>query len=251
MRAYGKRLQHFADDGPRRERGGLELQLPRFDLRKVEDVVQDREQAFRRCFHRRQAVALIGRQIGVEQQVGHAHDAVHRCADLMAHVGQELAFRPAGVHRLVASRDQLLVRRPQLRRPGVDGLFEVLLLQQELLIAPLNLAEHLVEVVDEVADLVVGGPVGADVVVLAVANLAGHGDEPLDRAAGDPRGCARQPERDPGGPEHHARHGTAEPGQARPDLTRVRFDGDAADDFLAVHDRTQHVQVHGGEGRGR
>ena len=41
-------------------------------------------------------LALLGRQLGVEQQLGHADDAVHRRADLVAHVGQELALGPAG-----------------------------------------------------------------------------------------------------------------------------------------------------------
>ena len=36
------------------------------------------------------------RQVGVEGQLGHADDAVHGRADLVAHVGQELALGPVG-----------------------------------------------------------------------------------------------------------------------------------------------------------
>ena len=43
-----------------------------------------------------------GVSVGVERQLGHADDAVHRRADLVAHVGQEFALGPAG--RLAASR---------------------------------------------------------------------------------------------------------------------------------------------------
>ena len=41
-----------------------------------------------------------GVELGVEQQVGHADDAVHGRADLMAHVGEELALGPVGGLRL-------------------------------------------------------------------------------------------------------------------------------------------------------
>ena len=38
----------------------------------------------------------VGGQPGLEQQLGHADDAVHRRADLVAHLGQERALRVAG-----------------------------------------------------------------------------------------------------------------------------------------------------------
>ena len=41
-------------------------------------------------------LALFGRQLGVQQQLRHAEDAVHRRADFVAHVGQELALGPVG-----------------------------------------------------------------------------------------------------------------------------------------------------------
>ena len=37
-------------------------------------------------------LALLGRQSGLQRQVGHADDGVHRRADLMAHVGQEFSL---------------------------------------------------------------------------------------------------------------------------------------------------------------
>ena len=68
-------------------------QLARFDLREIEDVVDDRRAApgpdcamvstYSRC----SAVELR-----VEREVGHADDRVHRRADLVAHVGQEIGF---------------------------------------------------------------------------------------------------------------------------------------------------------------
>ena len=37
----------------------------------------------------RETRALLGREVGIEQESGHADDAVHRRAYLMAHVGEE------------------------------------------------------------------------------------------------------------------------------------------------------------------
>ena len=48
-----------------------------------------------------------GDRVGVEQQAGHADDAVHRRADLVAHVGQELRLEPRRFERRVARRAQL------------------------------------------------------------------------------------------------------------------------------------------------
>ena len=78
------------------ERNRLELQLARLDLREVEDVVEDREQRLRRIAHRAEAVLLIRRQLGVQGHGRHADDPVHRRADLVAHVRQELRFRAVG-----------------------------------------------------------------------------------------------------------------------------------------------------------
>ena len=43
-----------------------------------------------------------GVSVGVEQQPGHADDAVHRRADLVAHVGQELRLQAGRLERRVA-----------------------------------------------------------------------------------------------------------------------------------------------------
>ncbi len=74
----------------------LEVQLSGFDLRKVEDVVDDGEQARGAVADRFRMVALHPIQIGVEQQLRHADHAVHRRPDLVAHVGQELGFHLGG-----------------------------------------------------------------------------------------------------------------------------------------------------------
>jgi len=74
----------------------VEVELAGLDLGEVEDVVDDRQQGLGRRDDRAEVFPLAGRQLGVEGQFGHADDAVHRGADLVAHVGQELALGPGG-----------------------------------------------------------------------------------------------------------------------------------------------------------
>jgi hypothetical protein len=46
-----------------------------------------------------QVLALFGIQIGIENQFRHSHNSIHWRADLMAHVGKELALGLAGGFR--------------------------------------------------------------------------------------------------------------------------------------------------------
>ena len=63
---------------------------------KIQDVVDDREQRLGRRLDAVQVVALLVVERGVENELGHAEDAVHRGADLVAHVGEEIAFGTVG-----------------------------------------------------------------------------------------------------------------------------------------------------------
>ena len=67
---------------------------PGFDLREVEHVVDDveqRERAVRAPWSNE--VPLFAVELRAEQQLAHADDAVHRRADLVAHVREELGLR--------------------------------------------------------------------------------------------------------------------------------------------------------------
>ena len=74
----------------------LQLELARLDLGEVEDVVDDRQQRLAARAHGLGVAPLLLVQLGVQQQPGHADDAVHGRADLVAHVGQELALGDVG-----------------------------------------------------------------------------------------------------------------------------------------------------------
>ena len=56
----------------------------------VQDVVDDHQQVFGRLLDGLGVFALFRVHFGVEHELAHAHDGVHRGADLVAHIGQEL-----------------------------------------------------------------------------------------------------------------------------------------------------------------
>ena len=82
----------FGQQGVERELAGDEAELAGLDAREVEDVVDDAEQQARGGAQLGQVTALALAQRGLVEQGGHAEDRVHRRADLVAHVGQELAL---------------------------------------------------------------------------------------------------------------------------------------------------------------
>ena len=115
----------------------LELELARFDLREVEDVVDDDEQ---RVGRRRDGLAGIRAAPAVsrcvERELGHADDAVHRRADLVAHVREELALGAVGLFRRLFRVDEC------------DGCLVALGVEF------LQVRRHLVQAVGQLAELV-------------------------------------------------------------------------------------------------
>ncbi len=78
------------------EAAGGEFQLARLDLGKIEDVVDDAQQVLARVVDLVQVAAQLRVGVRLQRQVGHADDAVHRGADLVAHVRQEVALGLVG-----------------------------------------------------------------------------------------------------------------------------------------------------------
>ena len=70
----------------------LDVHAPGFDLREVEDVVDDGQQRVAAVADGGRVVALLVVERRVEQQPAHADDRVHRRADLVAHGRQEGAL---------------------------------------------------------------------------------------------------------------------------------------------------------------
>ena len=90
------------------------LDAARLDLREVEDVVDDREQALAAAADRVDAGALVPGERRLQQERGHPDHPVHRGADLVAHVGEELGLRAGGLLEAGIERDQLRVAGGQL-----------------------------------------------------------------------------------------------------------------------------------------
>ena len=92
----GEEVHGAVDDLAQVEVGDVEVELAGLDLGEVEDVVDDDEERFAADADGAGELALLVRQVGHEQEVGHADDAVHRRADFVAHVGEEFALEPVG-----------------------------------------------------------------------------------------------------------------------------------------------------------
>ena len=102
----GKR-RDLADDVVQHELRDFEFLLFRLDLGEVENVVDDAEQRLGRMPDTVHETALAVVEVGFGNQVDHADDGVHRSADFMAHVREELAL---GLRRLLGDftgRDHL------------------------------------------------------------------------------------------------------------------------------------------------
>ena len=72
----------------------LEFEPPSLEMGNVQNVVDDGDQRIARVSNDFGALALVGVEVRVEQQVRHGDHAVHRRAQLVAHHGQELVLEP-------------------------------------------------------------------------------------------------------------------------------------------------------------
>ena len=91
------------------ERHVFEIKFAGFDLREVEDVVDNAQQRLCRIFDLGQVIALFGRQLGGECEMREADDAVHRRADFVAHVGEKFALCLRRAQRFFEWRRALLL----------------------------------------------------------------------------------------------------------------------------------------------
>ena len=109
LRPRRDQRRHVLDRLGKRERRRIEHQLPGVDLREVEDVVDDGEQRVARLDDDLGEGLLLGIEFGPGEQLGHAEHAVHRRADLVAHIGEELGLGAVGQHGPALRLLQLLL----------------------------------------------------------------------------------------------------------------------------------------------
>ena len=89
------------------ERLALQVNLARFQPRKIEDAVDQRQQGFAAGPNDARKLLLSRGQRRLQQQIAHADDRVQRGANLVAHVGQEFGLGPVAGVGGVACSDQL------------------------------------------------------------------------------------------------------------------------------------------------
>ena len=120
-----KQLDDIVGDLARRHRLRLGIESASLDLGIVEKIFDQRQKRAGRRRHRADIGALLRRQLGIGEQLGHAHDAVHRRADLVADGGEKPRLGLAGIFGPLAGIDQrrfgALARRDVARdRPVRD-----------------------------------------------------------------------------------------------------------------------------------
>ena len=158
--AQRERLEEIRKMIAHGERERLELQLACFDLGEIQDIVEQVQQGVGRVFDHAQFFTLLGGQVCLLQELGHADDAVHRRANLVAHVRKELALRLIGLFRHPFGGGEL---RRALAHLAIEILgqrtqvaVEQLALEQrlfELLIRVRQPALHAVDVFEQLGDL--------------------------------------------------------------------------------------------------
>src|SRR6516225_1498630 len=70
----------------------VEFELPCLDLREIEQVIDQREQGIRGVLNRAQVFALLAGERSAQRKLGHSDNRIHRRANLVAHVGEELVL---------------------------------------------------------------------------------------------------------------------------------------------------------------
>ncbi len=246
---HGHQVRDVLEQVPQGEFVLVDLKKPRLDLREVEDVVDDHQQRVAGLLDRVHEVPLAVIHLGRGQQLGHAQDAVHRRADLVAHRGQELALGAAGRLGLVAGLEgfahgqpQLLVARGQLGRALGNRLLQPGAVVRELAFAHLDLGDHLVEHVDQVAELVAAASCHARAVVLVLGDGV-HGRDDLRERPREDELQARGQRRHDGDGHGQDDHGDpVEAQQHRVQRALVVDQVDHADLLVLGDDRHQDVQ---------
>ena len=92
MGSFGKLVQRAFDRFDQVKVDQLKGEFAGFDFRKVQDIIQDRQQSVRTGANGFGKLTLLRGKIAIEQEAGHANDTVHRRPNLMAHVREELAL---------------------------------------------------------------------------------------------------------------------------------------------------------------
>ncbi len=104
-RAIGAQLAHLVDEAAQVEIDALELEFTRLVAAEIEDVVDEAHQRVGEAAHPLHVVALLGRELGVEEQPRQPDDARDQGAQLVAELGEGRALEALGRQRRAQGRD--------------------------------------------------------------------------------------------------------------------------------------------------
>ena len=88
-------LHHLLQMIVQREAGLFQFELRGFDLGEIEDVVDEIQQIVAGAAKDLHIFVLLRGKGGLREQVGDAHDRIHRRSDFMTHARQKIRFGPA------------------------------------------------------------------------------------------------------------------------------------------------------------
>ena len=107
--AGGLQVERVFQAGAQIERARVQLQFPRLDLGKIQNVVDDGQQRFTAGMDGFEIAALLAGQRRFEEQADHGDDAIHGCADLVAHGREKFGLGAHGGFGGLAGLGQIIV----------------------------------------------------------------------------------------------------------------------------------------------
>ena len=87
----------------------MELELPAFRLRHIQDVIDESQQKLRGRRYLLETAHRLRRILLLSRNPRHSDDSVHRCADIVTDTGQKFRLCRIRFIRLPHSNSQLLV----------------------------------------------------------------------------------------------------------------------------------------------
>src|SRR5580704_882987 len=117
---------------------------------------------------------------GVLQQLRHAHNAVQRRTNLVAHAGKKVALGAAGAFGALGSLARLGHRNVQLLRTLENAPVELLFVRAQIAIAALAFPQHLVDLILQLPEFIVTVLLQASAEVTIGAHVAQVPYEPND-----------------------------------------------------------------------
>jgi hypothetical protein len=105
--ANRERLSHAFRDFAEVETDRLKAQPAALDTGEVQDVVDEIKQRTAIVHHDAEILVLLAAELGIVQQLGHTQNRVHRRADLVRHLREEIRLCPRRDLSPIACRHQL------------------------------------------------------------------------------------------------------------------------------------------------